>query len=133
VCALLGSPTEENFPGLKDLPVARGFSFRPTAPGGLRKLFPRMALSGTSYLSDAGFDLLSRLVCWDPKRRITAHAALRHPWFSEAPRAQPTSFTNSSSSSSKQQTKKSSSSSSSSDSTVGLPQQQQQQHAEKKQ
>jgi serine/threonine protein kinase len=36
-------------------------------------------------LSAAGADLLNQLLTYDPEKRISAKAALRHPWFSEAP------------------------------------------------
>ena len=35
-------------------------------------------------LSDAGLDLLNRLLTYDPDRRITARQALRHPYFTGA-------------------------------------------------
>lgn len=37
------------------------------------------------YMTEHAFDLLSRLLCYDPKQRITAEEALRHPYFSESP------------------------------------------------
>ena len=36
-------------------------------------------------LSSAGADLLNQMLTYDPEKRISASAALRHPWFSEAP------------------------------------------------
>lgn len=36
-------------------------------------------------LSAAGADLLNQLLTYDPEKRISARAALRHPWFTEAP------------------------------------------------
>ena len=41
-------------------------------------------------LSDAGVDLLNRLLTYDPERRITARQALRHPYFSGRPLPAPT-------------------------------------------
>lgn len=35
-------------------------------------------------LSDAGVDLLNRLLTFDPEKRITARSALRHPYFTGA-------------------------------------------------
>jgi len=47
----------------------------------LRTKFPAPpALGGAAGLSDAGFDLLNRLLTLDPSRRITAKEALDHPW-----------------------------------------------------
>lgn len=37
------------------------------------------------YLSEIGFDLLNRMLIYDPKKRITAEEALNHPWFNEQP------------------------------------------------
>ena len=39
------------------------------------------------YLSDIGLDLLNKLLNYDPNKRITAEAALKHSWFKEAPSA----------------------------------------------
>ncbi len=36
-------------------------------------------------LSEAGVDLLNRLLTYDPDKRITARQALRHAYFSERP------------------------------------------------
>ncbi|XP_035545101.1 uncharacterized protein LOC108982606 [Juglans regia] len=40
---------------------------------------------GSPVLSDLGFDLLNSLLAYDPKKRITAKAALKHDWFHEVP------------------------------------------------
>lgn len=37
------------------------------------------------YLSELGFDLLSKFLQYDPAKRITAKEALRHPFWKEAP------------------------------------------------
>ena len=34
-----------------------------------------------SFLSDNGRDLMSRLLCYDPEKRISAKEALKHPFF----------------------------------------------------
>ncbi|PSC68206.1 cyclin-dependent kinase G-2-like isoform X1 [Micractinium conductrix] len=74
---LLGAPSERIWPGWGELPLAGSFRL-PTQPYNyLRKEFPS--------LSDAGVDLLNRLLTYDPERRITARQALRHPYFSERP------------------------------------------------
>ena len=38
--------------------------------------------ANSSYnLSDNGFDLLDKMLCYDPKKRISATDALDHPYF----------------------------------------------------
>lgn len=39
-----------------------------------------------SMLSEAGYDLIERMMRWDPAERITASEALKHPWFEELPK-----------------------------------------------
>jgi len=79
---LLGSPNVRIWPGFDKLnsgPVAA--SLTPKLPhypySELRHRFPN--------LSEAGHDLLSRLLTYDPSKRITAAKALQHPYFSEPP------------------------------------------------
>lgn len=57
----------------------------PGRPSTLRQRFPRVNLSGGPMLSDAGFDLLQRLLALNPASRISARDALDHPWFREGP------------------------------------------------
>ncbi|KAE9601102.1 putative protein-serine/threonine kinase CMGC-CDK-PITSLRE family [Lupinus albus] len=51
----------------------------------LRKKFPATSFTGSPVLSDSGFDLLNKLLTYDPEKRITAEAALNHEWFREVP------------------------------------------------
>ncbi|CAA0818013.1 Cyclin-dependent kinase G1 [Striga hermonthica] len=54
--------------------------------GLLREKFGAATVSeeGGLLLSESGFQLLSRLLCYDPQERITAQDALKHEWFSES-------------------------------------------------
>ncbi|KAJ1685645.1 hypothetical protein LUZ63_017035 [Rhynchospora breviuscula] len=55
-------------------------------PGGcneLRRMFPVAGFSGRPTLSRSGFELLSGLLSCEPRKRLTADAALKHPWFDE--------------------------------------------------
>ncbi len=47
---------------------------------------------GLPYLSELGIDLMERMLCYDPARRITARDALKHPYFQQAPFALPRSL-----------------------------------------
>ncbi|XP_057767111.1 cyclin-dependent kinase G-2-like [Salvia miltiorrhiza] len=52
----------------------------------LRQRFPAVSFTGsTPVLSNAGFDLLSRLLTYDPRKRMSAEEALDHSWFREVP------------------------------------------------
>jgi cell division cycle 2-like len=56
-------------------------------PGKLREELPKIAYGDQVSLSDHGFDLLSRMLEYDPKKRISARDALSHPFFHEHPHA----------------------------------------------
>jgi cyclin-dependent kinase 2 len=69
---LLGTPDEAQWPGITGLP-----DWSPQ--------FPRFRARGLAQaapqLGPVGLELLSRMLCYDPARRITARQALAHPWF----------------------------------------------------
>ena len=82
---LLGTPNERVWPEFSDLPVVRKARFVQQPYNFLRNRFPAATPDGRPALSDAGFDLLNRLLAYDPARRISASDALQHPWFTEVP------------------------------------------------
>ncbi|KAK3295493.1 kinase-like domain-containing protein, partial [Chaetomium fimeti] len=44
---------------------------------------PRLPFSGWQHIDSQLRDLVCRMTCMDPLRRITAREALQHPWFAE--------------------------------------------------
>lgn len=71
----LGTPSEEGWPGLKDLP-----QFKPTFPRWRAKGWENIR-NTRQQVGSEGIDLLSKLMSYDPKRRLSARKALVHPWF----------------------------------------------------
>ncbi|KAI3988423.1 hypothetical protein MKX01_031641 [Papaver californicum] len=80
----LGTPSEMIWPGVSKLPGAK-VKFAKQQFNLLRKKFPPTAFTGSPVLSDAGFDLLNRLLTYDPAKRITSEEAVNHEWFREVP------------------------------------------------
>lgn len=70
----LGTPTETSWPGVSRLP-----DYKPTFPkwpgSSLKRIVPS--------LDEQGFDLLQQMLHYEPIARITAKAALEHPWFAD--------------------------------------------------
>lgn len=71
---VLGTPNEENFPSVTSFP-----DFKPTFPKWRAQSLARLATN----LDESGIDLLSKMVCYDPARRISAKAAMLHPYFND--------------------------------------------------
>ncbi|BDA49192.1 probable negative regulator of the PHO system at N-terminal half [Coccomyxa sp. Obi] len=71
---LMGTPTEDNCPGCSQLPLYQEQVNRV----GIR---PEIDLWNNSRLPHEANDLLRKLVCLDPCKRISAEAALQHPFF----------------------------------------------------
>lgn len=71
----LGTPKDDNWAGMKHLP---GFvPFQKTEAPPLRTLFPGA--------DNNALDLLSKMVCLNPRRRINANEALQHSYFKVKP------------------------------------------------
>ncbi|KAG7395404.1 Cyclin-Dependent Kinase 7 [Phytophthora boehmeriae] len=75
----LGTPTEEEWPGVSSL--ANFVEFTPSTAPPLGSIF--------SAASEDALDLLSKLLKYNPAERITAVEALKHPYFSNAPAPTP--------------------------------------------
>ncbi|KAK3014206.1 hypothetical protein RJ639_008951 [Escallonia herrerae] len=80
----LGTPNETIWPGFSKLPGVK-VNFVKHQYNLLRRKFPATSFTGSPVLSDAGFDLLNKLLTYDPSKRITAEDALNHEWFREVP------------------------------------------------
>jgi serine/threonine protein kinase len=73
----LGTPTEEQWPGLNSLP-----DWKLTFPKWPRKGWANIR-NTASQVGQAGVDLLTELTHYDPKQRISARRALQHPYFQD--------------------------------------------------
>jgi len=83
IFSILGKPTDSEYPGFSQLPAVRKFKFPSENPKGRQQLIQKLK---TQYqISDNGCDLMNRLLCYDPEKRISTQEALDHPFFREAP------------------------------------------------
>lgn len=85
---LLGTPDDKIWPGFSNLPNAKRINFSKKYQTGnfaLREKFPKFSLEDDFVLTDKGFDLLTKLLAYNPEERISAEDALQHPWFKENP------------------------------------------------
>ncbi|PFX20624.1 cyclin-dependent kinase 1-like [Stylophora pistillata] len=71
---ILGTPTEQNWPGVSQLPDYKQ-NFPRWSGEGLRKVVPQ--------LDNNGLDLLEKMLKYDPAKRISAKEALDHPFFND--------------------------------------------------
>jgi serine/threonine protein kinase len=79
VCSVLGTPTEEMWPGVTTLPEFNASGF---------PKWQAHALSAViKGLDAAGLDLMTQMLQYDPSRRISAKAALNHPYFADVNKA----------------------------------------------
>jgi len=78
IFSIMGSPSEVTWPEYMDLSGAQKTSFR-NYPDRLRTIM------SPEILSEAGYDLLTKLLAYRPEDRITAAETLDHPYFSEYP------------------------------------------------
>ncbi|KAL5604046.1 hypothetical protein BROUX41_002038 [Berkeleyomyces rouxiae] len=84
ICRELGTPTEENWPG-----VTRQKEYH-AIPSEIYPLKPREYFQGRfGTVGGAGVDLLMRTLTLDPKKRISAREMLQHEWWLAEPRPTP--------------------------------------------
>jgi len=84
---LLGTPNDDIWPGYSELPNAKNVRWRNYPYNRLKDTFRVPKFAGGPMLTDNGLDLLNRMLCYDPSRRITAAEALEHNFFREDPPA----------------------------------------------
>lgn len=80
----LGTPDDTIWLGYSSLPGIKGNIVKQPY-NHLRKRFPAATFTGSPVLTELGFDLLNKLLTYDPEKRITAEDALNHGWFREVP------------------------------------------------
>lgn len=88
VTDILGTPTLDKWPSLSKYPEYPAFqtlkATNPASKGsGLDSWYRSIEFKPKNQ---NGFQLLSSLLDFNPATRVTAHDALRHPYFSEAPK-----------------------------------------------
>lgn len=83
ICQQIGTPTEDNWPGVTKLPEY----IKPAdAPVVVPERTKQDFLGTFGTVGDDGVDLLMRTLTLDPRRRITAREMLEHPWWHAEPR-----------------------------------------------
>ena len=80
---MYSTPTEKTWPGITKLP-----EFKLTFPQFKRKEIHTYCAN----LDANGLDLLSKMILYDPCRRISAKAALNHPYFDDLDKSQFNNF-----------------------------------------
>ncbi|KAK9903136.1 hypothetical protein M0R45_006223 [Rubus argutus] len=73
---IVGTPNEDTWPGVSSMPDFKS-SFPKFPSKDLATLVPN--------LESAGVDLLCKMLCLDPSKRITARSALEHEYFKDIP------------------------------------------------
>lgn len=91
IFALLGTPNRDAWPEYPHFAATRRFDFPNHARSRLAECFPPYNPASATYASDtptlsaSGLALLEGLLTYNPVGRISAAAAVDHPWFGEHP------------------------------------------------
>ena len=75
IVEVLGTPNEEQWPGMTSLPTYVPYTEVPKCP------FDQIFTASDALT----IDLLERIIVWDPTKRLTAEEALQHPYFAADP------------------------------------------------
>jgi cyclin-dependent kinase 7 len=81
ICQGIGTPVEENWPGVTKLPEYTV----PSPPTPVHQSDHYLSMFGTA--GQDGVDLLMKMLVLDPRNRITARQVLEHKWWRSEPRA----------------------------------------------
>ena len=83
----LGIPSEQSWPGFLDILAKKQVpkSFLSPTPSKLAERFSKVNSEGSVFFNHQGFDLLSKMLLYNPRTRINAKEALNHSWFREEP------------------------------------------------
>ena len=75
---LLGTPNDNEYPWLKESPEWNGYinseTFKKYEKQDIRKIYPNIN-------DNDSYDLLEKMIVFDPDKRISAEEALKHPYF----------------------------------------------------
>ncbi|KAL4480945.1 hypothetical protein ABPG73_020966 [Tetrahymena malaccensis] len=74
ICKVMGTPSKEEWPEGYKLASGVGYNFPQYKPQPLQELIPNA--------SPEAIDLLQKMLRYSPQKRISAYAALQHPFFS---------------------------------------------------
>ena len=82
---MLGAPEEITYPGVTELPdwPAMKVKLQEKNGQGRKYVKPANLKHLVKNMSDDGVDLLARMLEYDPAKRITAKAAMDHPYFND--------------------------------------------------
>lgn len=82
ICSTIGTPTEENWPGVSKLEGFLKYDKVGTVPVRGKDFY----LSRFGTVGPVGVDLLMSMLALDPRKRCTARQVLEHKWWSSDPR-----------------------------------------------